>query len=242
MYSRFDFDTGVYGIHKSSPYEKVCDTFADKIKDFYPKYREVILFNDREYANGYQLYNCKFNLFGICDFFELKKMYENNKPMTYEEFHSEYEKEACTEWAKMDEHGVSFGGFWESDDPEIKANAFNLSYETNCRKLYELPFSPKIKLWTVTFGCSRRQESVRWSNFWCEWIKWKIIQMETEIKRVDKKLQTGVFKDILKNISMEPSRIFNWFLDIEEQKSISKNFNTTHYSRPLIDIINELDN
>lgn len=180
-YDRFTLDAGVYGTPKISPYESVFTTINDKMEKFYPKYKEVILFSNSDYSNGYQLYNCNVNIFDLPSFIFLKKLYEDNENMSYNDFKAKFDDIACTEWAKKDEHGECFGGFWQSDDPEIKEDAYNLSHENNCRKLYELPFSPKIKFWSVEYGCSRRQESVRWTNFWCEWIKKKILQMSGEI-------------------------------------------------------------
>lgn len=182
-YDRCTLDAGVYGIPKFSPYESVCTTISNKIEKFYPKYKEIILFSNTDYANGYQLYSCNSNIFDVSSFLFLKELYEDDKNMSYDEFKAEFDDTVCSDWAKMDEHGECFGGFWQSDDPEIKENAYNLSHENNCRKLYELPFSSKIKFWSVKFGCSRRQESVRWTNFWCEWIKRKILQMSGEIEK-----------------------------------------------------------
>jgi hypothetical protein len=236
-----DLDLGVYGIQKTSPYKEIYRIFMNKIENYYPEYKEPIILKETEETNGYRLYDCENNIFNVCDFLYLKKIYENNKPMSWEVFQSKYEVDACSDWAKMDDNGECFAGFWQSEDPEIKSNAYQLSYDSNCKKLYELPFGPEIKLWSIRFGCPRRQESVRWSNFWCEWIKRKILQTDNHIKQVDKKLQTEKFKDILKNIAMEPSRILSWYLDIDEKKSISSRFNTEHYNRPLIDIIRELD-
>jgi hypothetical protein len=179
-------------------------------------------------------------MFILADFIELKKMYENNKPMTFDEFKIEFEKDACTEWSKMDEHGECFGGFWKSNEPEIRDNAYTLSGENNCKKLYELPYSHKLKLWTVNYGCRTRLESVRYSNFLCHWIEWKIIQMDTQMKQTDKKRQIDKIKNIIKNISMEPSRIIDWYLDEEGKHKISGSFDISKKEkRSLIEIIKE---
>lgn len=237
-YGWFDLDMGVFGgLPKITPYENILQRINAKIESFYPKYKEKILFKDTEYANGYQLFNCKNNIFVLADFIELKTLFENNKPMTYEEFKIEFDDIACTEWRKMDEHGKSFAGLWCSDDLE-EFQAGDLSYENNCRKLYELPYSSKLKLWTVSYGCRNRLESVRYSNFLCNWIQWKIYQMEEQMKQVDKQRQVSIFKSIIENIAMEPSRLFDWYLSEEEKQFISRSFNN---SNSLINIIKKME-
>lgn len=185
--SRCDLDLGVYGFPRTTLYDDILNVINKKLNTFYPKYNEIIIFKDTEKVNGYQLYNCKTNLFTITDFFYFKKTIEEDKGMTFNEFEIEFEKITCSEWHKMDEHGESYGGFWQSDDDNIRDRAGDLSFENNCKKLYELPYSNKLKLWTIEYGCSTRQESVRYSNFICNWIQWKMYQMNEHIKQIDKK-------------------------------------------------------
>lgn len=236
----FSLDLGIYLGPKITPYDNLLKKINQKIESYYPKYKEIIIFKNTECANGFQLYNVTENLFLLADFIELKKMFENNKPMTYVEFRAEFGENACTEWHKMDEHGNSFGGFWLSDEPVERDDAFNLQFEENCKMLYELPYSNKLKLWTINYGCRNRLESVRYSNFLCCWLQWKIYQMDEHMKQIDKKYQTAKIKNIIKNISMEPSRIYNWFLSEDDKQYISNTFDVSiNVKRPLIEIIKE---
>lgn len=224
--SPMTMDLGAYGFPKTSPYlYLILDPICDYISNLYPKYKEKIIFKETEEANGYKLYDCKMNIFDICDFLLLLEKFDNTKKMPYEEFKNEFEKRACSEWSKMDEHGESFGGFWQSNDPAIRDNAYDLSFENNCKKLYELPYSDKFKLWTVDFGCRNRLESVRYSNFLCNWFYWKKLQMGECIKINRKMAQVEKYKKILEDIAMEPSRITRWYFDSEHVKNIKFVFN-----------------
>ena len=238
--SRIDLDMGVFGIPRRTPYNIILEKINSKIESFYPKYNEKIIFTSDDCVNGYQLYNCNDNIFSLPDFLFLKEMYENNKSMTFEEFEQKFNSNACSDWSKMDEHGVCFGGFWKSDDKNIRDNAYSLSREHNCKKLYELPYSNKLKLWSVDFGCRNRLESVRYSNFLCHNLELKIIQMDEYMKQIDKQRQISKIENIIKNISMEPSRIVDWYFDEEEKQKISNVFDISKKEKKtLIEIIKE---
>jgi hypothetical protein len=64
--------------------------------------------------------------------------------------------------------------------------------------------------------------------------------MDTQMKQTDKKRQIDKIKNIIKNISMEPSRIIDWYLDEEEKHKISGSFDISKKEkRSLIEIIKE---
>ena len=93
--------------------------------------------------------------------------------MTYAEFVEGFEKEACSDWNKMDEHGECFGGVWQSENEFERANAFELSRINNMNKLWALPYPKPFLLFTVRIGCTVRQESVRDSNHFAVWLQRK---------------------------------------------------------------------
>jgi hypothetical protein len=96
----------------------------------------------------------------------------------YEKFCGKYDRTACTDWNKINRHGNSFGGFWDyPDGSKEKENASALTRIDNGNALWELPYPRSIIYETINMGCLNRCESVRYSNFVCEWIKRKIEQI-----------------------------------------------------------------
>lgn len=96
---------------------------------------------------------------------------------TLERFTELLEKIACTDWYKMDYKGDPFGGFYSyPEDSYEYENAWTLSFQDNCRRLWQLPYPHDLILKTVEMGCNNRQESVVYSNSLCEWIYRKLGQ------------------------------------------------------------------
>ena len=86
--------------------------------------------------------------------------------------------DCCSDWYKQDRHGNCFGGFWEYPEGSYQhENARQLSYDDNMKGLLELPYPREFILETIHIGCNNRQESVRYSNFLCEWMERKIKQL-----------------------------------------------------------------
>lgn len=86
--------------------------------------------------------------------------------MLFAEFEKETDEEMCSDWAKMDQYGDCYGGYWKSEDQAVKAKAYILSRYTNIWHLYQLPFPKRLLIASVSLGCSRRRESVEESNFY----------------------------------------------------------------------------
>lgn len=83
-------------------------------------------------------------------------------------FWAAFDERACSEWGKMDELGVSFGGPWAADDPD----AFTLCRELNARALFALPYPKHAVLWLACVqGCCTRLESVPYVRAMCEWFR-----------------------------------------------------------------------
>jgi hypothetical protein len=126
-----------------------------------------------ENVNGYQLYDYNEN-YDIND--ELIDKYNDKTVMSFDEFYEEFDNITCTEWAKIDDNGISFAGYWKYPKESYEyENAYHLTFEDNCKKVYELPYSHKLKLWATKYSCEfSYNESVRDTNYWCELVKRKI--------------------------------------------------------------------
>jgi hypothetical protein len=89
----------------------------------------------------------------------------------------EFEKNLvfCTDWHKMDEDGVPFGGFYKFPEGSYeRENAFRLQFEANKKAILSLPFPYLLIKWTVDHGCSYRCESVKFSRTACQWVDARI--------------------------------------------------------------------
>jgi hypothetical protein len=75
----------------------------------------------------------------------------------------------CTDWCKMTPDGVSFGGYYKSQDPYERENAYTLTEASNRAALAQLPYPYKLIKWTIAYGCSIRSECVTFSRIVCEW-------------------------------------------------------------------------
>lgn len=69
----------------------------------------------------------------------------------------------CSDWNKMTIDGESYGGYWASENPEEKNNAYELTYQDNFNYIYELLgkdfYYPLSILWIIKFLCSYRCEA-----------------------------------------------------------------------------------
>lgn len=137
-----------------------------------------IVFTGEEIVNGYKLYPYNSNVFNYFSYVDLKKLAQDPKVYSKEEFFAHLEEICCTDWAKMDRHGESFGGeFWKTHHE----NAWSLTQQDNFQGLFELPFSHELIFKTIDIGCGNRRESVRYTNFVCHWVECKMKQEEESL-------------------------------------------------------------
>lgn len=171
-----------------------------------PAYNIKIRFEEDE-LNGYKLplYHQSFNI-SIDTFLEISQLWVNEPEMSYDEFCKEFEKNACTEWYKMDKHGEYFTGYWNYPEGSYERNnAMDLTFKDNRKALFDLPYPKKFILYTVEFGCDRLLESVPFSNFMCEWVKRKLSIMNRPtleqicIKKLYDNKNTEDIPEIIKN-------------------------------------------
>lgn len=156
-------------------------------------YNPLITF-DCEEINGYQLKTDEFSVYYDV-YLEWKGIWDDNEEMTYDIFKSKFENIACSDWAKMDKHGVCYGGYWKyPEGSEERENAWELSYNENCRALYDLPYPKNFILHTVKVGCNNRLESVPYTNLLCEYMKRQI-----DIMNQPKSLKNLCAKIIIQN-------------------------------------------
>ena len=172
-----------YSNYNVSIYSGILKDLSDRINLINPNFKKELIILSTENVNGCDLYNSKHNIMCFSEFLKFKNLFLDTTVLDFEEFYQEFDKIACTEWAKMNTTGDEFFvGFWQTD----KDNAWNLTRRNNASALFNLPYSKKLLLETVIFGCCNRMESVRYSNFLCVWIERKIELMKTTVIIVDK--------------------------------------------------------
>jgi hypothetical protein len=131
-------------------------------------------------VNGYSLYNCEKPIIPYSEFVKVTDMFQDQTELSYEEFKEIFHQKVCVDWERMDEHGNCYQGFWKYPHHSMEYDlAGELTMDSNCRKLYALPFSKPFLLWTIDVGCSTRMECVRFSNFLGVWFTRKLDQMMT---------------------------------------------------------------
>lgn len=144
-------------------FEKIRDLWGKKNKT--TKYKKDICDQLKPYTN--------------LDIAKMITEYTDND-ISDEEFMEWIEAECCSDWAKQDQHGECYGGYWEYPEGSYeKEHAWELSKKKNFECLCDLPYPREAIKYTIELGCENRQESVRYSNFLCEWTKRKMEYMKT---------------------------------------------------------------
>lgn len=145
----------------------------NKIKALISSFFKKNIFTENETINGYSigsLINAQ-NRISYDLYLEFKVEW-NNDSMTYEEFKEKFKNIACSEWYRND---MSLDNPFDADNENITAEELLYvtkdNFENNCQALYKLPYSKKFILYTIKFGCNNLIESVKFSNFLCEWMK-----------------------------------------------------------------------
>ena len=189
-------------------YMKIYYEMAHKLcKKYDVEYEADLHMDSNEVANGYKLYNITNDeaILRRSTYNDLVKKWLNNKQYTEDEFYTEYDNLACSDWSKQDEYGDCFGGYWDyPDDSYEKKNAWDLTRKANGNALYKLPFPKEVLLETIKIGCGNRMECVRYSNFLCEWVRRKMIQLNqldpTINQNIENQLDQSTQLDQLDNL------------------------------------------
>lgn len=176
------------------PLDKQIDEVNDHINKFCDKFNKELIMYKAEEVNGYKLYNVNKNIISFDFYCELIEKWLNNKEYTFSEFFEIYDETACSEWSKQDRHGKCYSGFWDYPEGTYERdNAYTLSRNDNCQGLYDLPYPKEVIIETIKMGCSNRMESVRYSNFICEWLKRKMEQINPKIYCISNKYFSDCF-------------------------------------------------
>ena len=167
-------ERGVY-LHYPIPVSYHAELVKKRILELTPKwYLEEVKTTSDEIVNGYALTDWfHFSEVGYRTYQHLCELWDDPDDLSYEEFVEKFNKDTCTDWNKMDEYGDPYGGFYRSEDPKIKENAYHLSGAHNRKMLWKLPFPKRFLLETVEIGCGRRHESVKDSNHMAVWFQRK---------------------------------------------------------------------
>ena len=135
-------------------------------------YKHTISMTEDEIVNGYRLYPASDNYITYDNYVELiKEICE----IEIDDLKEWLDDNLCSAWNNMDENG------WEFPDGSYeKENAYWLTRESNINKLMNLPYSKSMIAISIRIGCNNMRESVRYSNFICEWISRKQNQIIKE--------------------------------------------------------------
>lgn len=187
----------IYPTPISDNYVRVCK----RIHKLTANYSDHIVQIDKNrILNGYELYDyycyCDSNPVTYNYFLKLCKIWKNlmeykddewvekSEPLeelTEKEFFELFDKTACRDWGKQDEHGECFGGFWKyPDNSDEKEHAYELSIDKNKRLLWKLPYPKRFLIETINIGCNNRYESVKYSNYLGYWMEEKMKFMNVD--------------------------------------------------------------
>ena len=181
----------IYSPFERGPFSADIDRIKEQIKEISRQldpevdkfYRRIVKMSYEEQVNGYNLYDVDKNIMDYDTYCKLLPIWNDKTAYTHEEFMEKYNDEACTDWSKQDRHGNCFGGFWEYEEGTYeRENAYQLSRKDNGQGLWELPDSHNFIFKTIELGCRNRMESVRYSNFLCEWMARKNRLMRANVK------------------------------------------------------------
>lgn len=132
-----------------------------------------------EVVNGYHLIDSCSN---ICDFATFKQILGilkkgKKKPaMTWQEWQHRFNP--CSDWNRMDVNGDLYKGYYSyPEGSHEKQHAWMLTFDTNRRALFDLPFPKQALLRILKIACASRAESVKHINFFCVWIQRKAERM-----------------------------------------------------------------
>jgi len=160
------------GLYAKLPFQEYVSKVADRMEELAPpSFRKTLEIFSTENVNGYYLYYISSELlFAYDDFLSYIELWNDPDQPSKSEFMAKYQRKACSEWCKMQPDGTP-GQYFGNSVRELNGNA-----------LWDLPYPKKFVLKTINIGCQTRQESVRYSNFMCEWMKRKIEQMARDEK------------------------------------------------------------
>lgn len=127
------------------------------------------------------------------DFKKLKEMWIENKQVSDEDMlnwmYSTDNPDIVISWSLIDKNGELLK--FPTDTDEITMDSIRENLENNINSLLELPYPREIIKYSVMVGKDTQYDSPRYCNFFCEWIKRKIMNkfMYTEVCQYIQKIK-----------------------------------------------------
>lgn len=144
-----------------------------------PTYENCITTSESEEVNGYKLYAAKHNFISYDHFYIFVDLMNSNKIWTFAEWREAMISICCGAWYKCNPQGEYYQGYWKYPaNSHQRINACDLTFEDNCRAMWDLPFSKDMLLETIKLGCLNYMECVRYSNFVCVWVQRKLLSTQ----------------------------------------------------------------
>jgi hypothetical protein len=194
---------------------------------YYFKKQSFVQFQKNKKINGFDVHSFGATVENIFNYRYFKEllllMTTPDQMLNYNDWKKKMRASTCSDWNKQDEHGNSYGGYWEAPKESYEyKNAWDLTFKRNCQRMWNLPFSHAILLKTIEMGCKTRQESVRYSNFVCVWILKKLKLTE----RVKQKMYNSIYAALDKHntngdVKNFTNLIFKSIVPKEDFKNIS---------------------
>ena len=134
-------------------------------------YKSSPLTRSTEKVNNYAMFDSNENIMDIGTFTSFYKAYKKDIPIDFANFSTKFSNIACDIWSRIDENGNRDSQYWNSATDNYQSdNAWMLCKSNNCENLFALPYPKEMVLLTISFGCRKGTESVRYSSFVCEWV------------------------------------------------------------------------
>ena len=138
------YDAGAYGPPKPmfKYMEQLDELIQEKSNSNYYLPEKTIHTEANEEVNGYKLYKAE-EIMKEDVFVELSKIWNDGdgEYSDKDKFMEVYDEKACNEWAKQDEYGESFGGYWKfPEGTNERENAYSLTRKKNGECLINLPY------------------------------------------------------------------------------------------------------
>jgi hypothetical protein len=141
-------------------------------------YQHNVVTSSVQFLNGYHLFDSTANIMSMEDFRHLWELFVKNKQVPFRKFEDTFGQIACSNWSYINELGEKDKSNWDAPEDSFEnENAWFICRTNNCNKLFALPYPKEVIIESIIFGCRNGKDSVRYSNFICEWVRRKAIQL-----------------------------------------------------------------
>jgi len=180
--TQFWLPTDLYGFTYTSLRRNVHPPWSEEVYLPDDPYGWPLHLSDQEVVNGFQLlaWDNDRPLLTRATFDKMLALWEVPDYRNFEAF--EDAVKLCSDWHKQDVNGNFYGGYWAFPKGSYEQqNASILSYRRNILELYRLPFPDQVLEEAAELGYAHQKASVRYSNFLCEWVRRKHLQMQKSV-------------------------------------------------------------